>query len=484
MYGVQRSMGRSCVVYNQILVLNAARGYSNVSSVLPKDKHQSVADFYSGKSVFITGSTGFLGKVYLEKILYSCPKLDKVYLLIRDKKGVSADKRVADLFDNPLFKRLKSNNPDFVKKVVLVPGDLRLPNLGLSPSDEQTLIDKVSVVYHAGATVRFHEPLPVAININYEATKKMLDLTKQMKNIEAFVYVSTAYAQGATKVLVETTYPAPAKVEDVYKFMEEHGHDDLEVKKFIGSHFSTYAFSKSLSESYIAKNHGNVPTVIIRPSAVTSMKDGPVKGWLDNWFGASGILFYINEGVIRVMHGDGNHTIDFIPVDYVSNLSIISALRAKESNEVQVYNCTTTSDNPLNWDTIYKQIKNEKKMTGKNKFPYVSTTYVNSKLALHLGTFFLQISPALLADLWLKIKRKDPKYVKIVSQAIAVRNAYDYFTSNTFIMRSDRTRQLHASLSPEDREQFQCDPTQINWPEYLKVNMNGIYKYLKPPKVM
>ncbi|KAH9632410.1 hypothetical protein HF086_010803 [Spodoptera exigua] len=350
-----------------------------------------------------------------------------------------------------LFKRLKSNNPDFVKKVVLVPGDLRLPKLGLSPSDEQTLIDK------------------------------------------AFVYVSTAYAQGATKVLVETTYPPPAKVEDVYKFMEEHGHDDLEVKKFIGtymnvnfsgSHFSTYAFSKSLSESYIAKNHGNVPTVIIRPSAVTSIKDGPVQGWLDNWFGASGILFYINEGVIRVMHGDGNHTIDFIPVDYVSNLSIISALRAKESNEVQVYNCTTTSDNPLNWDTIYKQIKNEKKMTGKNKFPYVSTIYVNSKLALHLGTFFLQISPALLADLWLKIKRKDPKYVKLVAQAIAVRNAYDYFTSNTFIMRSDRTRQLHASLSPEDREQFQCDPTQINWPEYLKVNMNGIYKYLKPPKVM
>ncbi|XP_022814954.1 fatty acyl-CoA reductase 1-like [Spodoptera litura] len=465
------------------MIAKANRGYSSASSVISKDKYQSVADFYSGKSVFITGSTGFLGKVYIEKLLHSCPKLDKVYLLIREKKGISADKRITDLFDNPLFKRLKSSNPDFLKKVVLVPGDLSLPHLGISPSDEQTLIDKVSIVYHAGATVRFHEPLPVSININFDGTRKMLELSQRMKNIEAFVYVSTAYAQGSAKVLVETTYPSPAKVEDVYKFIEEHGHDNDEVKKFIGSHFGTYAFAKSLSEAYIAKNHGKVPAVIIRPSAVTSIKDGPVKGWLDNWFGASGILFYINEGAIRVLHGEGNNTIDFTPVDYVSNLSIISALRAKESNEVQVFNSTSSSDNPVNWDTIYKKMKEEKTLSGKNKFPYLSLTYVNSKLGLQMGTFFLQITPAVLADLWLKIKGKDPKYLKIVSHAIAVRNAYEYFTSNMFVMRSDRTRELHSSLSPEDREEFQCDPTQIRWPEYLKDNMHGIYKYLKPPKM-
>ncbi|CAH1646453.1 unnamed protein product [Spodoptera littoralis] len=518
-------------------------------------------------------------EVYIEKLLYSCPKLDKLYLLIREKKGISADKRITDLFDNPLFKRLKSSNPDFLKKVVLVPGDLSLPKLGISPSDEQTLINKttaltekkmeksefrvlikhyflrkksitktkamidkyygdsapfismvkkwftefrcgrtstedaersggpvevstseiaekmhdmvladrrlkVSIVYHAGATVRFHEPLPVSMNINFEGTRQMLELSQRMKNIEAFVFVSTAYAQGSAKVLVETTYPSPAKVEDVYKFIEEHGHDNDEVKKFIGSHFGTYAFAKSLSEAYIAKNHGKVPTVIIRPSAVTSMKDGPVKGWLDNWFGASGILFYVNEGAIRVMHGKGNNIIDFTPVDYVSNLSIISAMRAKESNEVQVFNSTSSSDNPVNWDTIYKKMKEEKTLSGKNKFPYLSLTYVNSKLGLQLGTFFLQITPAVIADLWLKLKGKDPKYLKVVSHAIAVRNAYEYFTSNIFVMRSDRTRELHSSLSLEDREEFQCDPTQIRWPEYLKDNMHGIYKYLKPPKMI
>ncbi|XP_050561980.1 fatty acyl-CoA reductase 1-like isoform X1 [Spodoptera frugiperda] len=432
----------------------------------------------------MTGGTGFLGKVYMEKLLYSCPKLDKLYLLIREKKGVSADKRIADLFENPLFKRLKSSNPDFMKKVVLVPGDLGLPNLGISPSDEQTLIDKVSVVYHAGATVRFYEPLPVSININFDGTRKMLELSQRMKNIEAFVYVSTAFAQANAKVLVETAYPSPAKVEDVYKFIEEHGHDKHAVKKFIGSHFGTYAFAKALSEAYIAKNHGKVPAVIIRPSAVTATKDGPVKGWLDNWFGASGILYYINEGVIRVLHGHGNHTVDFIPVDYVSNLCIISALRAKESNEVQVYNSTSTSDNPVNWDTIFNTMKEEKTLSGKNKFPYLSMTYVDSKLALQLGTFFLQITPAVLADLWLKIKGKDPKYLKVVTQALTIRNAYDYFTTNNFILRSDRTRELHSSLSPEDREEFPCDPTQIRWPEYLKDNMNGIYKYLKAPKIL
>ena len=47
----------------------------------------TLKEFYEGKRVLVTGTTGFLGKVLLEKILYSLPEVHTIYILIRSKKG-------------------------------------------------------------------------------------------------------------------------------------------------------------------------------------------------------------------------------------------------------------------------------------------------------------------------------------------------------------------------------------------------------------
>ena len=39
-----------------------------------------------GKTLFITGATGFLGQPLVEKILRVAPGVDRLYLLIRPKK--------------------------------------------------------------------------------------------------------------------------------------------------------------------------------------------------------------------------------------------------------------------------------------------------------------------------------------------------------------------------------------------------------------
>ncbi|KAK9738269.1 Male sterility protein [Popillia japonica] len=61
----------------------------------------SVSDFYNGKTVFITGGTGFMGKVLLEKLLRSCSGVAKIYLLIRPKKGQQARERLQQLLSSP-----------------------------------------------------------------------------------------------------------------------------------------------------------------------------------------------------------------------------------------------------------------------------------------------------------------------------------------------------------------------------------------------
>lgn len=57
-----------------------------------------IANFYAGKTVLITGATGFMGKVLVEKLLRSCADLEAIYLLIRTKKGVEPTVRKEQYF--------------------------------------------------------------------------------------------------------------------------------------------------------------------------------------------------------------------------------------------------------------------------------------------------------------------------------------------------------------------------------------------------
>lgn len=70
----------------------------------------SVADFYSGQNILITGATGFLGGLLLEKLLRSCPNIDTVYVLIRENKktGQDAESRLKKLLSSPVSKRHKN----------------------------------------------------------------------------------------------------------------------------------------------------------------------------------------------------------------------------------------------------------------------------------------------------------------------------------------------------------------------------------------
>lgn len=65
---------------------------------------KSIKEMYRGAEVFITGASGFLGKVLVEKLLRSCPEIDKVYLLLRPKKGQRLEERI-QVITNSLVKK-------------------------------------------------------------------------------------------------------------------------------------------------------------------------------------------------------------------------------------------------------------------------------------------------------------------------------------------------------------------------------------------
>lgn len=65
-----------------------------------------IAKWYAGKVVFVTGATGFMGKVLVEKLLRDCPNIDTMYILIRSKKGIHSEQRredyISHMVTNPL----------------------------------------------------------------------------------------------------------------------------------------------------------------------------------------------------------------------------------------------------------------------------------------------------------------------------------------------------------------------------------------------
>lgn len=53
-----------------------------------------IRDFYKDKVLLITGTTGFLGKVLLEKLFRSAHDFKRIYVLVRPKRGTSIMDRV------------------------------------------------------------------------------------------------------------------------------------------------------------------------------------------------------------------------------------------------------------------------------------------------------------------------------------------------------------------------------------------------------
>lgn len=71
----------------------------------------SVQEFYAGKTIFITGASGFMGKVLIEKLLYSCSQVKEIIVLVRSKREKSGKQRVEEFSKLPVSLKMFIKRP-------------------------------------------------------------------------------------------------------------------------------------------------------------------------------------------------------------------------------------------------------------------------------------------------------------------------------------------------------------------------------------
>lgn len=66
-----------------------------------------IKEYYAGKTILLSGTTGFIGKVVLEKLLRSLPTIKRIYIMVRAKKSMTVEDRMMQtIFTSEIFSRV------------------------------------------------------------------------------------------------------------------------------------------------------------------------------------------------------------------------------------------------------------------------------------------------------------------------------------------------------------------------------------------
>ena len=202
-YGIhQTRRSRNC---QQRLTGKVSPLSPRASSLKPGNAVQptrSVRTFLRGRTLVLTGSTGFLAKIFLEKLLWEQPDVRKVFLIITPRSGRCAEARLRnEILDTPLFSRLRDKHgtgfESFIeRRLYAVDGDIGLEGMGLSQENESAIIDEAEVFVNSAATTTFNERFDIAVNINTLGPRRILRLSRKCPNLMLMCHVSTAFVNG------------------------------------------------------------------------------------------------------------------------------------------------------------------------------------------------------------------------------------------------------------------------------------------------
>ncbi|EFA05205.1 fatty acyl-CoA reductase 1 [Tribolium castaneum] len=426
-----------------------------------------ISQLFKDQNILITGATGFLGKVLVEKFL-RCTEVKKLYLLVRSKKGKNPQERLDELYSNMLFDVLKRENPSVLKKCLIIPGDITQEGLGISTPNRILLQEEIDFIFHSAASTRFDDSVKTAVKINTRSTKYVLDLAQECKNLKLLVHVSTAYAFPNVKVLHEKSYNPPKNPHEVLEMIKFGKDDDIE--ELLGDAPNTYTFSKALAEALVVEKMGIVPSIIVRPSIVCPTLAEPIPGWVNNLQGPMGLFVGAGKGIIRSMYMQGDSYADFVPADVTIN-GMLSAswYYLSHDQNAQFYNITSSSQYNFTWEELITTGKsvifNEVPFNGVVWYPGGSIKTV--RWVHELCFYLFQLLPAILIDVILVLLRYKPVLYQIQRRIQKGNEVFEYYTNRAWDFSNRRANDVKGIMNEIERKVYKIDGEGFDLKDYL-----------------
>ncbi|HEY8460554.1 MAG TPA: SDR family oxidoreductase, partial [Blastocatellia bacterium] len=188
-------------------VIPAKRQFSALSAPTvifePRKKIErlSVRETIAGKRILLIGFTGFIGKVWLAKILEEIPEVAKVYLLIRRQRSTTARRRFEKIVaESPLFENLHARHGEnfgafLAEKTEVIEGDITQPGLGIEAATFERLKSGLDLVINSSGLTDFNPDLRQALSINIDGTLHVIDFLRRCDHA-ALLHLSTCYVVG------------------------------------------------------------------------------------------------------------------------------------------------------------------------------------------------------------------------------------------------------------------------------------------------
>ncbi|CAL7948517.1 unnamed protein product [Xylocopa violacea] len=460
-------------------------GQSQNKTISESNYDSQIRKFYAGKVILLTGFTGFLGTIILEKLLRTCTEVSRIYIMIREKKGMTVDERLNKYFQNIVFDKLREVNPNFMEKVVPVHGDLIKIDLGLSPEDRKSIIENVNIIIHNASLVYFEAKVSRLLRINVIGTQKMLELGLECPHLEVFMYVSTAYSHHDNKRIEEKFYPPPVDlkvIQDMILADEENeaGLSKQVVNEIVGKWTNLYVFSKAIAEGVVQRfsRRTSLPCIVYRPSIIVSAYREPIPSWTGNEHGPIKLFIAAGLGMVHTTLISENISLDTIPVDFAVNnlLAVIwDYVAHRQSNKPEVYNYASSKWNPVN----YKTLKDAFSKAIVELPPMSMVWYPFMVLTDNLFIFVVlhtlcHVLPAVLVDLVLIVQWKKPKAVSILLKLGKNFYMIYHFASRHWNIEADKSKDILKRMNDVDLEEFQFDLERIDWFKHVTLYANLI----------
>ncbi len=482
----------------------------------------SVSQQLTGKRILITGTTGFLGKVLVEKLIREIPDVGKIVLLIRGNKccRTAQERFDQEILAATIFDRLKEESSSYFHqfcrdKIDCITGEVTEKNFGLGREGFAQLASRVDIVIHAAACVDFRDELPRALQINVLSLLNIADLVQAAGNIP-LVHVSTCYVHGFNKGDCREKVVIPARKavsrssrgfyevrpliarlqEKIKKVKEDCISPDHLAERFVelGVKESqrygwndTYTFTKWIGEQLITEALQGSTLTIVRPAIIESTYREPVPGWVEGVKVADAIILaYARERTPffpALTHG----VIDIIPADFVANSLILAAAEALVlPGRHRLYQCSTGSSNPITVGRMKHLLQSEanlnhaayNRLFPKGK-PRRDFRIIDRRLFM-MAMSGLKVAVTAYDGICRKTGMRNMirKVTEFVNTSMKLAITFSFYASPRCIFHNEGLMDLVSRFLPADQKMFPVDARLIEWERYMgPIHLAGLNRY-------